>query len=283
MPWTTECLQAVLENDRVTRIILTSPSGVELSGGLHRVRLVRRIGAADVSGAEEALMFMGSPSLGTLGDMQALGLYLSDFPPSDRTADHVLLATSRQVVAVEALQEAQKSNIALKATLQDALARQRQEAGEPVVAVDSAGHTLLRLLDNLLVGEEVGHEDVLEARNAVLRAGSSLWRPLGLDWNQVADTDLEAAEHLAKLLGSCGQLGTVEWVLPGVPETSARSGGAAATTTGRHSHMRISYDVSPGCRGYITTHARRWTPPEGLGAAAPSSWAARPRRGASCC
>lgn len=46
---------------------------------------------------ETVLLFIGTPVLKTLADMQAHKLFVSDFPPHDTSAEQMLVASAQQV------------------------------------------------------------------------------------------------------------------------------------------------------------------------------------------
>ena len=117
----------------------------------------------------------------------------------------MLLAASKQEIAQDALRAMQRTNAQLKESLEEALAHQQEQAGRSQLNTDSAGHLLLRLLDGLLAGETVGTQAALEARNALLRGGDSVWKPLELDWSEVVDGDKEVKAALARLLGTVNE------------------------------------------------------------------------------
>lgn len=226
--WSMDCLRGILENDMVVRVVLSSHSGLDLCGGLHRVQQMRRAGNSWTMDGEDALMFIGAPYLQSADELERLDLCLSDFGPHDLLVHHVLMAASKQAMATAALREAQDDNSALKETLAEALATQQQEAGVSKLSVDSAGHVVLKVLDRLIMGEQVGAQALLAARSTLLKAGNNLWKPLSVHWSQAMVSDEEVNESLAKLLGTTGVRGSVDkdmasWDLPHGGSSSANS------------------------------------------------------------
>lgn len=77
-----------------SQVVLSSSSGPDLCGGLHRVRRMRQ--EIDGPHGETVLLFIGTPVLKTLADMQAHKLFVSDFPPHDTSAEQMLVASAQQ-------------------------------------------------------------------------------------------------------------------------------------------------------------------------------------------
>lgn len=75
------------------------------------------------------------------------------------------------------LEEERQNNCALKETLAETLAVHAQGArAGATFNPDSAAHVTIKLLDSLIMGEDVAIEDVLQARDSLLRAGNNVWK-----------------------------------------------------------------------------------------------------------
>lgn len=99
----------------------------------------------------------------------------------------------------ESLVEERRCNTELKATLAEALAAQVDAAG--VVSSNSAIDVTVKLLDAMVMQEEVSVHQVLFVRDALLRAGANLWRPINFDSRNI-DKDEEVNAALGTLLGT---------------------------------------------------------------------------------
>lgn len=203
VPWSMDCLQGILESDMTKRVVLSSKGdlGLELHGGLHRVWQMQSVECGWLASGREALMFLGNPSISSIEDMERLNLFLSDFPPQDTAPEQVLFSASKQVQAENWMQEVAQDNNALKETLAETLACQQEEAGRKNLSFDCAGHVMLRLLDGLVLGEEVTAQQVLAARAALLRSGDSVWKPIDFGSRSLVE-DKEVNASLAKMLGT---------------------------------------------------------------------------------
>lgn len=124
-------------------------------------------------------------------------------PPA--ALDFVLMADHRKAKMValertaESLVEERRCNTELKATLAEALAAQVDAAG--VVSSNSAIDVTVKLLDAMVMQEEVSVHQVLFVRDALLRAGANLWRPINFDSRNI-DKDEEVNAALGTLLGT---------------------------------------------------------------------------------
>lgn len=75
------------------------------------------------------------------------------------------------------MEEERQNNCALKETLAETLAAHAQGArAGATFNPDSAAHVTIKLLDSLIMGEDVAIQDVLQARDSLLRAGNNVWK-----------------------------------------------------------------------------------------------------------
>lgn len=77
MTWNLEALSSVLQNDAAVKVVLSSESGPELCGALHRVRQLRSGDSSNVRVADDAILFIGTPHMTSLEDMATHNLYIS--------------------------------------------------------------------------------------------------------------------------------------------------------------------------------------------------------------
>lgn len=75
--WNLEALSSVLHNDAAVKVVLSSESGPELYGALHRVRQLRPVDNSNVRVGEDVILFIGTPHMTTLEDMATHNLYIS--------------------------------------------------------------------------------------------------------------------------------------------------------------------------------------------------------------
>ena len=243
VPFTAHALSLVLGNPKAKVVLSQLSGGVELRGGMHRVRLNRRTSKGQLLEGDEAILFMGSPCLTGVEEMKKLEIFMSDYPTHDPTADETLVAAARQVLATERLQQAEHNNRTLKRTLAQTLASHHEAM--PMLQVESAGHQLLDLLESLLVGEEVEPEALLAARAALLKSGGNVWKPLDVDWSAVG-ADKEVNQSLARMLGTGGGSDSSLDSGPGVtgdPVLDAFNG--AASSKGFNERCSRDWDSGP--------------------------------------
>lgn len=77
MTWNLEALSSILQNDAAVKVVLSSESGPELCGALHRVRQLRSGDSSNVRVADDAILFIGTPHMTSLEDMATHNLYIS--------------------------------------------------------------------------------------------------------------------------------------------------------------------------------------------------------------
>ena len=199
-PWTWD-LSHLMRSD-ANKVVIVTKQGLEIKGGFSKIQKVVREGKV-LSESREVLLFMGSPRPYCLDDLTSHHLYLSDFPHWDMGADYVLLSEQLKVEAElkgkaeEMNQElaadadwlmgerkrVDEANAMLKDSLAKALASNTGAMHKSVELNTMTPAALaIKLLDSLMIGEEVDAQQVLAVREALLNSGSgsSLWKPVDI-------------------------------------------------------------------------------------------------------
>lgn len=72
--WSMDCLQGLLQSDMRSKVVMTSSCGIDLHGGLHVIRQMRRdpsqVTSTSPKGClvdgDETLVFLGSPYIASI-------------------------------------------------------------------------------------------------------------------------------------------------------------------------------------------------------------------------
>eukprot|EP00195_Chlamydomonas_chlamydogama_P006345 CAMPEP_0202897216 /NCGR_PEP_ID=MMETSP1392-20130828/6039_1 /ASSEMBLY_ACC=CAM_ASM_000868 /TAXON_ID=225041 /ORGANISM="Chlamydomonas chlamydogama, Strain SAG 11-48b" /LENGTH=1191 /DNA_ID=CAMNT_0049582803 /DNA_START=21 /DNA_END=3596 /DNA_ORIENTATION=- len=184
--------------------LLTTPTGLELKGQFVETAM---------PDGTTVLLFMGSPRISDLDEMQRHGLYFSDYPLHDLGSDFVLLAEQRKVEA-DLKEQFEQQNVKLEHNnmdLEEEKTRLKESLVEALAArdkkveidMDSPADKALHVLDKILQGEQVNMQEVMAARDAIMEAGQDLRQPVNFR-QQMSHSNMDNAvnESLIDLLST---------------------------------------------------------------------------------
>ncbi|GAX77145.1 hypothetical protein CEUSTIGMA_g4591.t1 [Chlamydomonas eustigma] len=217
--WEYEALR-VMDEEKHGCLLIQSKldASVKIKGSLHVMQL---------PDGSPGLLYCGVPHFRSLEELKASDTYLSDLPSHSCGYDIAFMSVDKSSLAkvletekadlakmTQMLQkqtsQANESVAKLKASLAEALELQHSFSGKeanrkPSFDAESPADKTLRVIEDIMLGEEVSMKDVVEVRDAIILSGGDLRQPQHLSSKMRTMTmDREVNKSLFMMLAMKG-------------------------------------------------------------------------------